>query len=122
MLFGKEAATKIQESVKALEILFTEDSDGWVNSRTAKEAIQILDNLAKAGKYFGSDVFAGAVEQVVKLNEAGAAGRIAREVMQGPVEEVQAGMQRGQTLQSLGRKTAAGSLTLGGMRPDETQR
>jgi hypothetical protein len=128
-LFGKVGAKRLNEIVQAAEILKTEAPTGVKGSPTLDKLLTLLDKFgAVGGKYVGTDVLAGAVKGVAKLSEVGEAGRSVRAAMQSPleaaqagVEAAQAGVQRGQTLQSLGRGSAVGGLTLGGMRPDETR-
>jgi len=121
-LFGKVGAKRLNEIVQAAEILKTEAPTGVKGSPTLDKLLTLLDKFgAVGGKYVGTDVLAGAVKGVAKLSEVGEAGRSVRAAMQSPLEAAQAGVQRGQTLQSLGRGSAVGGLTLGGMRPDETR-
>jgi len=120
-LFGKVGAKRLNEIVQAAEILKTEAPTGVKGSPTLDKLLTLLDKFgAVGGKYVGTDVLAGAVKGVAKLSEVGEAGRSVRAAMQSPLEAAQAGVQRGQTLQSLGRGSAVGGLTLGGMRPNET--
>jgi hypothetical protein len=122
-LFGKVGAKRMNDIVEAAQILKTEAPTGVKGSPTLDKLLTLLDKFgAVGGKYVGSDVLAGAVKGVAKLSEVGEAGRTVRQAMESPLEAAQSAVQRGQTLQSLGRGTTAGSLTLGGMRPDETQR
>jgi hypothetical protein len=122
-LFGKVGAKQMNDIVEAAQILKTEAPTGVKGSPTLDKLLTLLDKFgAVGGKYVGSDVLAGAVKGVAKLSEVGEAGRTVRKAMESPLEAAQSAVQRGQTLQSLGRGTTAGSLTLGGMRPDETQR
>jgi hypothetical protein len=122
-LFGKVGAKRMNDIVEAAQILKTEAPTGVKGSPTLDKLLTLLDKFgAVGGKYVGSDVLAGAVKGVAKLSEVGEAGRTVRGAMESPLETAQSAVQRGQTLQSLGRGTTAGSLTLGGMRPDETQR
>jgi hypothetical protein len=121
-LFGKVGAKRMNDIVEAAQILKTEAPTGVKGSPTLDKLLTLLDKFgAVGGKYVGSDVLAGAVKGVAKLSEVGEAGRTVRQAMESPLEAAQAGMQRGQTLQSLGRGSAVGGLTLGGMRPDETR-
>jgi hypothetical protein len=120
-LFGKVGAKRMNDIVEAAQILKTEAPTGVKGSPTLDKLLTLLDKFgAVGGKYVGSDVLAGAVKGVAKLSEVGEAGRTVRKAMESPLEAAQAGMQRGQTLQSLGRGSAVGGLTLGGMRPNET--
>jgi len=121
-LFGKVGAKRMNDIVEAAQILKTEAPMGVKGSPTLDKLLTLLDKFgAVGGKYVGSDVLAGAVKGVAKLSEVGEAGRTVRKAMESPLEAAQAGVQRGQTLQSVGRGSAVGGLTLGGMRPDETR-
>lgn len=120
-LFGKVGAKRMNDIVEAAQILKTEAPTGVKGSPTLDKLLTLLDKFgAVGGKYVGSDVLAGAVKGVAKLSEVGEAGRTVRKAMESPLEAAQSAVKRGQTLQSLGRGSAVGGLTLGGMRPNET--
>ena len=121
-LFGKVGAKRMNDIVEAAQILKTEAPTGVKGSPTLDKFITLMEKFGAAGgKYIGSDIPTLALKGVAKLRDIGKTGRDVTAAMQSPLEAAQTGAQRGQTLQSLGRGSAVGGLTLGGMRPDETR-
>jgi len=121
-LFGKVGAKRMNDIVEAAQILKTEAPTGVKGAPTLDKFITLMEKFGAAGgKYIGSDIPTLALKGVAKLRDIGKGGRDVTAAMQSPLEAAQAGAQRGQTLQSLGRGSAVGGLTLGGMRPDETR-
>ncbi len=121
-LFGKVGAKRLNEIVQAAEILKAEAPTGVKGSPTLDKLITLMEKFGSAGgKYIGSDIPTLALKGAAKLRDIGKTGRDVTAAMESPLEAAQAGAQRGQTLQSLGRGSAVGGLTLGGMRPDETR-
>ena len=121
-LFGKVGAKRMNDIVEAAQILKTEAPTGVKGSPTLDKLITLMEKFGAAGgKYIGSDIPTLALKGAAKLRDIGKTGRDVTAAMESPLEAAQAGAQRGQTLQSLGRGSAVGGLTLGGMRPDETR-
>jgi len=121
-LFGKVGAKRMNDIVEAAQILKTEAPTGVKGAPTLDKFITLMEKFGAAGgKYIGSDIPTLALKGVAKLRDIGKTGRDITAAMESPLEAAQAGAQRGQTLQSLGRGSAVGGLTLGGMRPDETR-
>lgn len=116
-LFGKVGAKRMNDIVEAAQILKTEAPTGVKGSPTLDKLVTLLGSFGAAG-----DLVSGVLKVVKKGAEIGKSGREVTAAMESPLEAAQSAVQRGQTLQSIGRGTTAGSLTLGGMRPDETQR
>lgn len=115
-LFGKVGAKRMNDIVEAAQILKTEAPTGVKGSPTLDKLVTLLGSFGAAG-----DLVSGVLKVVKKGAEIGKSGREVTAAMESPLEAAQSAVQRGQTLQSLGRGTTAGSLTLGGMRPDETR-
>lgn len=114
-LFGKVGAKRMNEIVEAAQILKTEAPTGVKGAATADKLVTLMGAFGAAG-----DLVAGVAKLVKKAAEIGKTGREVTTSMESPLEAAQSSIRRGQTLQSLGRGTTAGSLTLGGVRPDET--
>ena len=115
-LFGKVGAKRMNDIVEAAQILKTEAPTVVKGSPTLDKLVTLLGTFGAAG-----DLVSGVIKVVKKGAEIGKSSRDVTAAMQSPLEAAQAGMQRGQTLQSIGRGSAVGGLTLGGMRPDETR-
>jgi hypothetical protein len=114
-LFGKVGAKRMNDIVEAAQILKTEAPTGVKGSPTLDKLVTLLGSFGAAG-----DLVSGVLKVVKKGAEIGKSSRDVTAAMQSPLEAAQAGMQRSQTLQSVGRGSAVGGLTLGGMRPNET--